>query len=89
MMEEKSFIALYRVSPISFPRMEERHRPRTKARTTADKVSMTGWIAMVKYGDREISAVAAILSSASALIKLGNRLSATRKDAEPAIRVEP
>ena len=68
--------------------MEDRQSPKTKASTTADRVSMTGWMVMVKYGDRDTSAVAAIWSNASALIKLGNRFSATRKDAEPAIRVE-
>ena len=35
-----------------FPRMEEA-QARTKARTTADSVSMTGWMEMVKYGDRK------------------------------------
>ena len=69
MILEKSLIPLYRLFPISFPRMEERQSPITKARATAERVSMTGLRVILKYGVRDASAVAAIWSSAPSLIK--------------------
>ena len=48
------------VFPFLFPRMEERHSPMTKARATAERVSMTGSSVIEKNGVRDASAVAAI-----------------------------
>ena len=50
----------------------------TKARATAERVSMTGSSVIEKNGVRDASAVAAIWSSAPSLIKCGNRLDDTR-----------
>ena len=88
MMPEKSDTPLYRVSPMVLPRRLDRHRPSTNARTTADSVFMRVGISRLKYGSSELPAVAAILSSASALMKCGNRVSDTKNEAEPAMRVE-
>ena len=88
MMPEKSDTPLYSVSPMVLPRRLDMHRPRTNAVTTADSVFISAGISRLKYGSSELPAVAAILSSASALMKCGNRVSATKNEAEPAIRVE-
>ena len=89
MMVEKSLIALYRVSPISFPFMADRDRPRMKASSTAARVSRMGVTEMLNREATELPAVAAICSRAEASMKLGNRVIATRNAQEPAIRVEP
>ena len=60
----------------------------TNASTTADSVFISAGISRLKYGSSELPAVAAILSSASALMKCGNRVSDTKNEAEPAMRVE-
>ena len=73
---------------IFLPRRLDMHRPSTNAVTTADSVFISAGISRLKYGSSELPAVAAILSSASALMKCGNRVSATKNEAEPAIRVE-
>ena len=44
----KSFIASYRVVPISLPFIAERHSPRIKASTTAESVSNSGGMEMLK-----------------------------------------
>ena len=88
MMPETSETPLYSVSPMVLPRRLDMHRPSTNAVTTADSVFISAGISRLKYGSSELPAVAAILSSASALMKCGNRVSATKNEAEPAIRVE-
>lgn len=60
MILEKSFTPLYKLFPISFPRMDDRHNPRINASTTAESVSITGCREMEKNGSRDTSAVAAI-----------------------------
>jgi hypothetical protein len=87
-MPLKSFIALYRVMPIVFPFRADRHRPSMKASTTAERVSSTGGMSMLKKPGTLFSAVAAIFSSASAFMKLGKRFLETRKETEPPSRVE-
>ena len=57
MTPEKSFMTPYSALPLSFF-MADRHRPRIKARTTADSVSISGGIDTLKNGTTELSAVA-------------------------------
>ena len=85
---EKSFIKSYKVFPISFPLIVDIHNPRINARSTAANVSSIGVTERLRYGATEIPAVFAILSNAFGSIKLINRLFATKKDTEPAIKVE-
>ena len=89
MILEKSLKQLYRVSPISLPRREDRHRPTMKASTTAEMVSRMGGMEMEKKGGRLLPAVLASSSSTPALMKDGNRVSATAKEKVPPIKVDP
>ena len=72
-MAEKSFTALYRVSLMVLPLSPDRHRPRTKARTTAERVSSSAGMEMEKYPAWDTSAVSAIRSRAPWLMKEGKR----------------